>query len=228
MSTAASVIVDRAVARNVANRGNSLTSDRNEMLARIRADEQSIITQLGDAVIGLFGATGSFTSSSAASARTIDLTAAPGATIPVERILYVTLPSGTEVRRVDPRDTGAEYSPRYILRGDTMTEVSNDWSASSGTVALTIDYVKRPTDWTVTASDLTQTISLPDRYADLLDNRLARYLSLKDHGRDPSERVELDAEFKSRMDDLIAFAAHEGGAVTRRLVMPPASADQSA
>jgi hypothetical protein len=53
----------------------------------------------------------------------------------------VTIPSGSIARQVDVMDLEAELSPRYIVRGQTLVEVSNDWSATSGALSIALIYV---------------------------------------------------------------------------------------
>ena len=132
MSTTIQDIQTRAVAWSSANGLQSLVSDNAEIINRVAADERQLFDLAASTNSYFFATTAAVTSSSGTSARTITTTAL---TPPVGRILRFVLDSGAEVSQVDVRDTDAELSPRYYMLGTTLYEVSNDWSAVSGTVS---------------------------------------------------------------------------------------------
>src|SRR4051812_9810004 len=123
MTTTAQQIVDRAKAMSTLN--TPLTADRAVMLSRIRADQQALFTLVSSVTRDYFQTTADLTSSIAVSGRVLTLS---GLTLPVERVIRVDLSDGREANQVDVQDLDAELSPRYVVRGQTLVEVSNDWN----------------------------------------------------------------------------------------------------
>ena len=201
MTTTAQQIVSRAQAMSALN--TPLTSDSGVMLSRIRADQQAVFSGVFGQIGDRFQATASLTSTSGASGRTVDLSAL---TPPLGRVLTLTLASGARVRQVDVQDQDSKHAPRYYARGLTLVEVSNDWSTATGTVSLTLNYVTGPTDIDPTGS-LTQTVSVPDSWTDLLVLPLAMAVANADPGRDPAEYARLDALYQAR---IAAFRVYLG------------------
>lgn len=217
MATSITNLKDRAVAWSSANGLQSLVSDTAEIINRVAADERALFDLAAATNSYYFATTAAVTSSSGSSARTITTTAL---TPPVGRILRLVLTaSGTEVNQVDVRDQDAELSPRYFLLGTVLTEVSNDWSATSGTVAGTLTYVKRPTVLSTTGA-LSQTITLPDEFADLLEMKLAYYIAHKDYGREQPELVRLEKMIQARTGEFVGFLQSFGGTEARRFNIP--------
>lgn len=212
MSTTCQTIVSRAEAFNTLN--TALTGDRSEMLSRIRADQQALFTEATAITRDRFKTTVSVTSSNAASARTVDLS---GLTLPLERVLKLTL-SGTEVSQVDELDTDAELSPRYFVRGLTLVEVDDDWG-TTGAKTLGLTYAYGPTDIDPDGA-YSQTITVPDAWADLLVLPLAMYLCQKDPGRDPSELQALQAQLAARQQAWLAYLTNYGGTSSQRFDQP--------
>lgn len=211
-------IVNRAVARNTANRLSSLTSDNAEIL-HVIATAQS---QLRSAIVGgnrtFYQEQDTVTSSAASSKRVASLSAV---TPPVYRMLRVELSDETEVTPVDLQDPDAELAPRYYPKGRTLVEVGSDWDEESASaVSLTIYYVAGVTAIDTTGA-LTQTVSIEDEWAWLLDNRLARYLATKDVGRDPQEAKDLDAEYAQGAADYLAWVDNYAGTQADRFLLPP-------
>ena len=216
MSTTIQDIQTRAVAWSSANGLQSLVSDNAEIINRVAADERQLFDLAASTNSYFFATTAAVTSSSGTSARTITTTAL---TPPVGRILRFVLGSGAEVSQVDVRDTDAELSPRYYMLGTTLYEVSNDWSAASGTVSGTLTYVKRPTVLSTTGT-LTQTVTLPDEFTDILDLKLAHYLAHKDYGREHPEIKRLEEMVARREQDFVQFITSFGGVEARRVTIP--------
>lgn len=181
MTTTCQTIVDRAKATSPLN--TPLTADRSEMLSRVRADQQELFTRLAGRTRDRFQTTAAIASSSGAQGRIFTLSEL---TLRVERVLKITLGDGREINQVDVLDPDAELAPRYYVRGQTLIEVSNDWSTTTGIVNATLIYVYGMTD-VDPAGALTQLVSVPDEWIDLLALPLAMYLFQKDPGRDPSE-----------------------------------------
>ena len=217
VSTTIQTIQTRAVAWSSANGLQSLVSDNAEIINRVAADERQLFDLAAGTNSYYFATTSAVTSSSGSSARTITTT---GLTPPVGRILRFVLNSGTEVSQVDVRDTDAELAPRYYMLGTTLTEVSNDWSATTGTVAGTLTYVKRPTVLDTTGA-LTQTVTLPDEFVDILELKLAHYLAHKDYGREQPEVKRLEEMIARREQDFLNFITSFGGVEARRVTIPP-------
>lgn len=220
MATTIATIKDRAVAFSSANGLQSLTQDTAEIINRVATDERQLFDLAAATNSYYFATTAAVTSSSGSSVRTISTTAL---TPPVGRILRFVLASGTEVNQVDLRDVDAELEPRYYLLGTTLYEVENDWSASSGTVAGTLTYVKRPTALSTTGA-LTQTVTLPDEFVDLLELKLAHYLAHKDYGREQPEIKRLEEMIARREADFVAFLQTFGGTEHRRFTIPATGA----
>ena len=216
MTTTIQDIQTRAVAWSSANGLQSLVSDNAEIINRVAADERQLFDLAASTNSYFFATTAAVTSSSGTSARTITTTAL---TPPVGRILRFVLDSGAEVSQVDVRDTDAELSPRYYMLGTTLYEVSNDWSATSGTVGGTLTYVKRPTALDTTGT-LTQTVTLPDEFTDILDLKLAHYLAHKDYGREQPEIKRLEEMVARREQDFVQFITSFGGVEARRVTIP--------
>lgn len=217
MTTTAQQIVDRAVARNTANRLSSLTSDNAEMLHQVGAFQTQLRAMLVGGNRTFYQAQDSLTSTAASSKRVIDL---EDADTPVYRVLRVELADGTEVAPVDLQDTDAELAPRYYPKGRTLVEVGSDWNTSSAAAqTLTVYYVSGVTAIDTTGA-LSQTVGIEDEWAWLLDNRLARYLAAKDVGRDPAEVRDLDREYAQGASDYLAWVDQYAGTMADRFVLP--------
>ena len=215
MSTQVADVVNRAAYHSVANAATTLTSNPAEMIAKVAAFEQDVFTKVAQEN-RYFWQSFAATSSNAALNRTFD-TATIGN---VERIVRVTLTAtGVPIYSVDIEDTYAEIAPRYYILGTVITEVGSDWGAS-GTVGITIGYAAAPAALDPNGS-ATQTITLPDKYADLLSIKLAGYLAQKDmESRDPAEVQNLDALYQSRLAGVIQSLDHFGGITRRRYIDP--------
>lgn len=214
MTTTAQNIVDRAKGFNTLN--TPLASDPSEMLSRIRADQQELFTEVAGETRDRFQTTKAIISSGGTSGRIFDLSAivAP----PIERVLMLTLADGREASQVDVQDVDAELPPRYIVRGQTLIEVKNDWG-TAGTVSATLIYVYGATDIDP-AGALTQAVSVPDQWTDLLVLPLAMYLFQKDPGRDPQERVDLETMLTRRQKAFLDYLINYGGVEVKRFVQP--------
>ena len=184
------------------------------MLSRIRADQKAIFSSVAAETIDFFQASQSLTSTSGASGRSFDLT---GLTLPLERILTATLQDGRLMSAVHPMDVDAELSPRYTVRGTTLVEVSNDWG-SSGSKTATILYVYGPTDIDPNGN-VTQVVSLPDYWTDLLVIPLAMYLFQKDPGRDPGEYDRLTNMNDEKQQAFMGYLKSFGGIESQRFII---------
>lgn len=218
MSTTCSDIVARAQSFNTLNQG--LTSDSTEMLSRIRADQQALFTGVAGLTRDYFQTTASLSSTGGASGRQFDLSALSP---PNERVLLLTLGDGRDCSEVDILDIDAELAPRYIARGTKLVEVSNDWGAS-GSKTATLTYVYGAAAISISGS-LSQTVSIPDEWTDLLVLPLAKYLAQKDPGRDPNEIVNLAAMQDEREQQFVSFLTSYSGIKSVRVIPPtPSSA----
>lgn len=216
MATTIQQILSRATSFSSANGLQSLTNDNAEIINRVASDERQLFDLAAAMNSYYFATTAAVTSSSGSSARTITTSAL---TPPVGRLLRFVLASGTEVNQVDLRDVDAELAPRYYVLGTTLVEVDNDWSASSGTVSGTLTYVKRPTVLSTTGA-LTQTVTLPDEFVDILELKLAYYLAHKDYGREQPELKRLEAMVARREQDFVTFLTTFGGVESRNTIIP--------
>lgn len=213
MTTTCSDIVDRATKFNALN--TPLTTDVAEMLSRIRADQQRIFTAVAGVTRDRFKTTASLTSSVGTSGRTFSLaTLSP----PVERVLKLTLGDGREVNPVDELDTDAELAPRYFVRGTSLVEVSSDWGAA-GAKTATLVYVYGATTISTTGT-LSQAVSIPDEWTDLLVIPLAAYLHVKDPGRDPNEYERLASMLDDVQQGFVSYLTSYGGITAQRFVIP--------
>lgn len=213
MTTACSSIVSRAQAMSALN--TPLTSDRAVMLSRIRADQQALFTSVAGLTRDYFQTTASVVSSVATSGRVLSLSA-----LVVERVIRVDLSDGREASQVDVQDVEAELAPRYFVRGQTLMEVSNDWNtASSAAVSATVTYVYGPTDIDPDGA-LTQTVTVPDTFTDLLVIPLAMFLHNSDPGRDPAEYERLATMLDEKSTAFVSFLQNYGGVTSRRFDLP--------
>lgn len=212
MTTTCQQIYVRARQSSPANA--AIISQPSEILARIEAEQQAIFASLAAETRDRFQTAVSITSSSGASARVFNLSTL---TLPLERVLQVTLNDGREAHQVDVLDVEAELSPRYIVRGQTLIEVSNDWLVGSGAVTATLVYVYGPT--TITANnDYTQAISLPDAFADLLVLPVQKYLAQQRQPAPGDEQI--DAHLESRRSAFAAYLTNYGGIASTRFTIP--------
>jgi hypothetical protein len=140
-------------------------------------------------------------------------------TIPCGRIIKFVLNDGRTVEQVDIQDLEAELTPRYNVLGTTMYEVGSDWGSSGGLVSGTLTYVRLPSVLS-TSGDLTQTLTLPDEFADMLELRLARYLAHKDVGRDVAELERLDKLIEDQDGDFVSHITEFAGVESRRFTIP--------
>lgn len=215
MTTTCQIVVDRAKGFSTLN--TPLTSDKTEMLSRILSDQQDIFTSIAGLTRERFQLAVGVNSTVAASGRVIDLAALAA---PVERVLTLVLADGREVSQVDVLDLEAELKPRYVVRGQSLVEVSNDWnSASNAAVSATLTYVYGPTAIDP-AGALAQLVSVPDAWIDLLVLPLAIYLAQKDPGRDPAEIDRLEAKLSKRQDAFVAYLTNYGGVEVKRFDLP--------
>lgn len=218
MSTTCQTIVTRAKAFSSLN--SPLTSDAQEMLSRIRADQRAAFSLAASVTRDYFQSSQALTSTSAVAGRTVDLN---GLTQPLDRILKVVLPSGTEISQVDVLDLDAELAPRYRVAGKTLIEINNEWNTPvvATAVSLTVTYVFAPTDIDPTnAAGLGQSVSVPDEWIDLLVLPLAMYLVQKDPGRPEEEYDRIEKMKSDKEDAFVEYLQHYGGIEVRRFDIP--------
>lgn len=217
MTTTLQQIQDRAIAWSAANGLTSLTADRALIINRIAADERALFDLATRENRFFFAIAAAVISTSGVSGRSI---ATAALNPPVGRILKLELAGFSDpIAQVDPQDTNGEFAPRFYLLGTTIYEVSNDWSASGGTVAGTLTYTKLAATLSTTG-DLTQAITLPDEFADILELRLARYLAHIDVGREDSELDQLDTRIAEREQDFVSHLTKFGGVEAMRFKIP--------
>jgi|SRR6185312_7359867 len=201
-------------ARQMSPANGGVVSQPSEILARVEADQQALFASVATISRDRFQTTASITSTSGSTTRGFDLSALSPS---VERVLQLVLSDGREAHQVDVLDVDAELSPRYIIRGRTLIEVSNDWLVGSGTVSATLVYVYGPTA-ILPNTDLTQTISVPDEWADLLVLPLAQYLAQQ---RQPTDAdATLAPKLEARTQAFMAYLTNFGGIASTRFNIP--------
>lgn len=220
MSVTVQNIIDRAKAFSPLNA--SLATDPVELTTRVQQMQQRIFSAVASLPVALLGRSRftigqSLTSTNASASRTAALSAL---TPPVERLLRVTLANGQDVLPVSEFDPYAQLAPRYFIRGQTLYEVSNDWSATTGTVTLLVLYAYGATAITPTGGT-GQAISLPDEWADLLIKPLAMYFHQKDPGRDPTEYANLSAEYSMGWASFLGYVTNYAGELNLNAQLPP-------
>lgn len=216
MTTTLQQIQDRAVAFSSANGLASLVSDPSEIINRIAGFERDVYDLATRENRYFFAVAANVASTGGSSGRSIALS---GLAIPCGRILKLVLNDGRTVDQVDVLDLEAELAPRYYVLGTTIYEVSNDWSGGTGAVGGVLTYVRQPSLLS-TAGDLTQAITLPDEFADMLELRLAQYLAHKDVGRDPLELQRLDKMIEDQDENFISHVGQFAGVESRRFNIP--------
>lgn len=226
MTTSCQQLLERARAKNPLN--PSVTVDRTEILARIRAEQQEVFTHTAAVQHDRFVTSLAVLTDVATSGRVADLSALGDTPIfkPVERLLEARLGSstGTVINRPDITDPEGEYPPRGIVIGETLVEVGNDWGAAGAiTIWLRYVYGAVPIDPDGAYSQL---VTVPDAWTDLLELPLARYLFEKDPGRDPDEAARLDQTLGSweketgRRGAYLSYLRNYGGAALGRFIVP--------
>jgi hypothetical protein len=221
VTTTCQTVLDRA--KSVSPLNSALASDRAEMLSRIRADQQELFTVLAGKSRDRFQTTAALASTGGSSGRVFNL--ATITALPVERVLQLVLQDGREANQVDVLDIDAELAPRYFVRGQTLIEVSNDWATVAGAVQATLVYVYGMADIDPTGA-LTQLVSVPDPWIDLLVLPLAMYFFQKDPGREEAEYARLVAMLGSfeqrtgRRGAFLDYLENYGGVESKRFLQP--------
>lgn len=225
MSTTCQNVIDRATAFNPLNA--SIAGNQVELLTRIQQHQQRIFTAVAKMRRPRFTTLATVTSSSAGSGRTVDLSTLAS---PLERLLRVTLAAtGAEVWQVSEFDVNAQLAPRHFVRDQILTEVANDWSATTGTVSLNLLYAYGAAAINVN-SGTTQNVSVPDPWVDVLIYPLAGYFHLKDPGRDPQEWDRIQGLYSEAWYAFVTYLANLSGDLSRTedLPAPPEIAKRAA
>lgn len=223
MATTIQNVIDRAKAMNPLN--TSLVGDVTEMMSRIQQMQQRVFTALASLNAARFTVSATPASTNASSNRTVNLAALAQ---PLERLIRVALPTGVEVLPVTESDQNAQLAPRYFVRGTTMYEVGSDWGPT-GAITLTVLYAYGAAAISLSGAT-TQTVSVPDEWCDVLILPLARYLHVKDPGRDPIEYQALTQQYGDAWSGFLHYATNYDGDLMRSqlLPQPPESATQPA
>lgn len=204
-----------ATARGFLPATPAVIPDVADVLSRIRADQRTLFAQVATETRDYFQASESLTSSAGASGRVLSLASLSR---PVERIIRVDLSDGREASQVDVQDVDAELPPRYLVRGLTLIEVSNDWNTASGApVSATITYAYGPTDLDP-AGALTQAVSVPDEWVDLLVLPLTLYLAQREPT--PQDVTGVQAMLAERRHAFLSYLKGYGGVESRRFDLP--------
>lgn len=216
MTTTVQNIIDRAVGRNIANRGGSLTQSTVEMIHVVNQYANRLRQQLLERNHSFFFHEETKASSNAASDRVLDLDALTS-TQKVGRLIALKLPDTTEISIVDYKDRAAALAPRGYPKKKTIVEIGSEWG-STGPITITVAYNIGCTPLVLTGAT-TQAVTVDDEYSWLLDNRLGRYLANKDVGRDEAEVKLLDIEYEAGFEDYVSWLTNVGGPQT--LQNPP-------
>lgn len=220
MTTTCQQIVDRAKAASTLNK--PLVVDRVEMLTRILADQQAVFTDTSTVSRDFFKLQEPVTATLAPSlgGRMVDLETALSR--PLDRVLKITQAphTSTELNLVDESDFDAEYAPRYFMRGTIVRELpGGEWGAGVADTTLYVLYTYGPTAIDP-AGDLTQLVSIPDTWVDLLALPLAAYLVNKDPGRPDAEYDRLKGEADAIKARWLTFVRKRGGDKVSRFDYP--------
>lgn len=211
-------VFERAQDRSTANLIGLFSGKERELLTRINYGQQRLFTRLANENRYFYVQPATLNSTNAASGRTADLaTLAP----PAERLILAKLPNGVELSQVDLQDIEAELAPRFYPLGAKMVEVGTDWGVA-GVVALSLWYAYRPAELNLDG-DLSQTVTVPDRFCEWLELDMALYLAGKDFGRavaDPQEIARLTADQDRVTQDFLTHLDHLPGPSSRRFVLP--------
>ena len=220
MTTTCQNIVDRAKGFSLWN--PSLAVNVNfDLLSQIKADQQELFTENAGVTRDLFQTTVHLTSNSAMQNRVFPIDPTSLATLscpPCERILRVDLDDGRQLSQVDVQDLGAEFPPRYTVRGKALIEVLNDWGPT-GAIGATLTYVYGATFIDPTL-DLSQLVSVPDEWADLLALPLAIFLHTKDPGRPADELAALGQQLQEQQAAFSDYLRNFGGVEVKRFHLP--------
>jgi hypothetical protein len=213
MTTTVQNIIDRAVDRNLANRGTSLTQSTVALIKEVDSYARNLRQALIDRNHTFFFHEETKASSAAASARILDLDALTSAQ-KVGRLIALYLPSTEEISIVDYKDREAALAPRGYPKKKTIVEIGSEWG-TTGAITITVAYNIGVTQLTLTGAT-TQTVTVDDEYAWLLDNRLARYFAAKDVGRSSDELENLDAEYNAGFESYVDWLTDIAGPQTLR------------
>lgn len=228
MTTLAQDVFTRALALSDANSGFS-TLTPNEILWRLNYAQGQLWTRLAQENRFFWVTTATLASSAGASGRTLNLAAITNP--PVERILDkgLILPDGRTINVVDFQDQDAEIAPRAYALGLVLNEVGAEWGPS-GVKNVQIVYAYRPVDLLLN-SDLSQALSVPDRFVSYLDLDLGIYFNGKDIGRqeaDPQELPRLTTMMDASFQDILQYVDHVVGPAIRRFLLPVSARGEKA
>lgn len=216
-------IVDLAVGFSTANPGMAVLANTAQLIARMRADQRAIYTKIAERNRTYYLQTVGVTSNVAASGRVVDLSAV---TPPLERLLQLVLSDGRVVSLVDILDLESELAPRCYVLGQQLVEVGNDYSPDASAINGTLYYVAAPTDLDTTG-DLTQAMSLPTDWSDLLVIPLAQWLAAQDstqalQGGPPrdDEIARLQTMYEETLETFLTYLDHYSGVPALRFDVP--------
>jgi len=155
-----------------------------------------------------------------------DLTATPGDVFAVSGLIIATLAGsytthavGDPINIVGMRWPELQVAPRAYIRGQTIYEYGTDLSDDNVDYVdtLTVFYSEMP----AAVTTVSQALTLPDEWADLIIVPLARILAIRDHR--PEEVPVLDQEYNSLMATFIDHVSVYDHSATRPLIAVPAA-----
>ena len=126
---------------------------------------------------------------------------------------------GDEVNLVSFRFPELEVAPRAYVRGGAIQGIGDELGAADANMVsvLTLYYSEMP----ISVTTLTQTLTLPDEWSDLIVVPLARLLALRDN-RAADVQI-LDAEYNSLVATFIDHVSVYDHGATRPLIAVPAA-----
>lgn len=227
MATTIDQLLARAEDRRVANGGTSLRpSDASIIVARVNDYCHEILTRLALEARDYLLVRQVVTSST--SSDRYDLETLPRKLSRLTAVYFAIggfpQTDGTRLNQVQPGDEDVAFAPRFTVRGTMIVEVGSDWAAPFSTVNLAIYGAERAADLTGSVTSIAIPALIPDRFAMLVELRLAQWLAEKDEARDPDEIAKYAALWEAKFAEFVAFAH----GITGLPVAAPIAANPSA
>lgn len=203
MATTAQQIIDRAVQRSSLN--NPDLVPQAQLLQYISQFERAIYQRGGRMNPDFFGIEGS-SSTRAAFTDPWDLATTPGNVGLLTRVEVGTIVGtvtgvsvGQKVELVLHRMTEVAVPPRAYVRGRKIFGVGTELGAANPNMVTVLKLYYSPVPAAITS--LTQAISLPDEWADLIVLPIARTLAIRDRRLDEVQTINVEYEFMLQLFD---------------------------
>lgn len=196
MATTAQQIIDRAIQRSALNNPDLVPTA--QLLQYISLYERAAYLRAGRVNPDYFGKDAS-TATRSAFTDSWDLAATPGDVAVTTRAEVLTIVgvvtgvvAGDKVRLIGLRWPEIDVAPRAYIRGRKITGFGTELGASTPNMVTVLKVFYSPIPAAVTA--LTQSLTLPDEWTDLVALPLAKTLALRDRRLD--EVAGIDAEYQ--------------------------------